>query len=721
LSSETVHGWGGGPGAPVQLARPDDEHALRAVLADDGACAAGAITRGMGRSYGDAAQLRGGLVVDTTRLNGYELDAERGILTAQAGITIHELLPVLVARGWILPVLPGTQHVTIGGMIASDIHGKNHGDAGSFGRYVLRLGLLTSTGELRELAPGEEDGAFEATVGGMGLTGTILWAEVRLRPVAGPLMSVDTDRAEDLDGILTLLQAPGGRHRVAWLDLLGGPGRVRGVVTRAEYADAAAQSRANGRADVLVKATVPGWWPGILPRGGVRVFNALRFGTSPAEQRGHLEPVGLHMFPLDRLAAWPRLYGRAGFVQYQFVVPPGEERVLERVLETLSAYRVPSFLAVLKDFGDAGTAPLSFPMRGWTLALDLPRSAANLEPALWRCDELVAAAGGRVYLSKDSRLRPELLPTMYPRLDEWREAQARVDPVGLWRSDLALRVGLLSIGRPEAHSAPARTAQPSGSAQPMRTAGPATEARRVLVIGGSSEIGLAIVRRMAAEGPVTPYLLGRDADALERALAALRRDGCTGGATGVHEATDTAAAQAAIAQARATLGSIDVVVLATGVLGGQAGLDADRAESADVLRVTFLGAAMLLMAALESLRAQGHGSLVVLSSVAVERARATNAVYGAAKAGLDALAQGLSDGIAGSGVEVIVVRPGFVTTRMTAGLDPAPFATTPEAVADAAVRALGHGSRTIWVPPVLHAVFAILRHLPRPVYRRLPL
>jgi decaprenylphospho-beta-D-erythro-pentofuranosid-2-ulose 2-reductase len=239
----------------------------------------------------------------------------------------------------------------------------------------------------------------------------------------------------------------------------------------------------------------------------------------------------------------------------------------------------------------------------------------------------------------------------------------------------------------------------------------------VLLIGGTSEIGLAIVQRLASTGAVRPSLLGRDRDRLSQAAASL------GGAEyDVLDADDVDSHETAIAGAFDRAGGFDVVVLAVGVLGAQDGLDADRDESLAVMKVNFVGCGSLLLVALRALRRQGHGTLVVLSSVAGERVRASNAIYGAAKAGLDGLAQGLADSLTDSGVRVLVVRPGFVRTRMTAGLKPAPFATTPSAVAEATVRAL-HGGRahTIWVPSVLRYVFAVLRHLPRPIYRRLPL
>ncbi len=245
--------------------------------------------------------------------------------------------------------------------------------------------------------------------------------------------------------------------------------------------------------------------------------------------------------------------------------------------------------------------------------------------------------------------------------------------------------------------------------------------RRVLLVGGSSEIGLAITRRLAANGAVRPYLLGRDRPRLQAALSALEREGCASGDYEMLDADDLAAHGGAVARAFARMGGIDVVVLAIGVLGAQRGLDAEAAEATEVMRVNFVGNGSLLLHCLRRLRDQGEGTLIVLSSVAAERPRASNPIYGAAKSGLDALAQGLADASVASGVRVLVVRPGFVATRMTAGLPRAPFATTPEAVADATVRALAGRSHTVWVPGHLRYVFAVLRHLPRAVYRRLPL
>ena len=257
----------------------------------------------------------------------------------------------------------------------------------------------------------------------------------------------------------------------------------------------------------------------------------------------------------------------------------------------------------------------------------------------------------------------------------------------------------------------------SVSAAPRTSSAGNASTRRVLLVGGTSEIGLAIVRRMEARGPVRAYLLGRDRMRLECAAASV---GARETAVEVLDADDLDEHQLVIDRAFALEDGFDVVVLAVGVLGAQRGLDADLAEALEVMRVNFLGAGALLLHCLRQMTGRRHGALVVLSTVAVERARASNAIYGAAKAGLDALAQGLADATASSGVRVLVVRPGFVHTRMTAGLPPAPFATTADAVADATVKAMDGTAPTIWVPSRLRLVFAVLRHLPRAVYRRLP-
>ncbi|MGH9246365.1 MAG: FAD-binding protein [Acidimicrobiales bacterium] len=444
-------GWGRTAPTTARVVAPvDPKEVLEAGGSLDGR---GIVARGLGRSYGDAAQNAGGTVLDMTGVNRiHHVDLDHGTADVDAGVSIDRLLRLLVPVGWIVPVLPGTRLMTIGGAIASDIHGKNHHRHGSFCRHVVSFDLLTADGAVRTVSPDDDAELFWATAGGMGLTGIVVRATVRLHPIETSSMLVDVERASDLDDLLARLASSDHRYTysVAWTDLLArGRSLGRSVVARGWHAsldDLPPRRRRDPlrfdpRARLAAPPLVPG---GLLNRVTVSAFNELWFRKAPRASRRGLQTLSPYFFPLDSVAGWNRVYGPRGFLQYQFVVPFGAERELRTVAERLSASGHASFLAVLKRFGEANPGPLSFPMPGWTLAVDLPagRRAASLAALLDELDELVASAGGRVYLSKDSRLRPELLPDMYPRLDEWRAIRDRVDPEHRFRSDLARRLSL---------------------------------------------------------------------------------------------------------------------------------------------------------------------------------------------------------------------------------------------------------------------------------------
>jgi decaprenylphospho-beta-D-ribofuranose 2-oxidase len=447
-SPELLNGWCRTAPSLAEVYRPTVAGEVKGVL--DAAPERGVIARGLGRSYGDPAQNAGGAVIDLTRMSGLRaLDLERGIVTAWAGTSIDELLRWLVPLGWFVPVTPGTRFVTVGGAIGSDIHGKGHHVDGTWGAHVHALTIQMATGEVRTLTPTDAPEEFWATVGGLGLTGIVLDATFDLVPIETSLMSVHTERAKDLDDLMAKMVEGDDAHHysVAWLDILArGASLGRGVLGRGDHArldELPAKKRARPldyRAEMRLSA--PPWIPhGLVNPLSVSAFNEVWFRKAPVSHHG-IESIPTFWHPLDGVARWNRVYGPRGFLQYQFVVPFSQGEVVRVAVERLSAARTASFLTVLKTFGPANPGPLSFPSAGWTLAIDAPVGDPSLAALLDGLDELVIEAGGSVYLAKDSRLQPELLPALYPRLDEWRAVRERMDPDHVLQSDLARRLGL---------------------------------------------------------------------------------------------------------------------------------------------------------------------------------------------------------------------------------------------------------------------------------------
>lgn len=425
----------------------------------------GLIARGAGRSYGDAAQNDGGVVAHLSGLRDVEVlppsissSSSNGgeppvpqppLVRAGAGARLSEVMEALAPMGLALSVVPGTRHITIGGAVAADVHGKNHPRDGSFCDHVQRILLATPARGMLELSREQEPELFFATIGGMGLTGVIVEATLRPRP-ATALLDGDVDRVDTLGQALSVMACEEGHdHAIAWVDLLsGGKAFGRSVVLRCRERPLGGEQerrvRLPGRRRLLVPEGFPGW---VLGAGAVQAFNALRWHRSPRRARGVRIGAGANLFPLDALGQWSRLYGKGGLVQYQFAVPEQRRGAIVEVAELLRALGQPMYLAVVKRFGEPSGGLLSFPQRGWTLAVDLPAASNGLMDALDEADELVVNAGGRVYLAKDARLRPELLARMYPQLHRFMEVRNAIDPDSVLRSDMAARLGLAQAGR----------------------------------------------------------------------------------------------------------------------------------------------------------------------------------------------------------------------------------------------------------------------------------
>ena len=417
-----LSGWGRYPVLDCRLARLRRCEELGDLLARHRTL----IARGNGRAYGDAA-LNPGLTLSMLAMDRLQaFDAETGLLTCEAGVLLSDILATFVPRGWFPPVVPGTELVTVGGMIAADVHGKNHHRDGSFGAHVESLTLATADGETRLCSRSEHAGLFRATLGGMGLTGVILSASFRLRPVDSAFILADTVATRDLDDTMALFEASRDRpYSVAWIDCLAGGARLgRSLVSRGAWLPrdslparlAANPLRVASPAALAVPVDAPS---ALLNRRSIRLFNALHYRRGRVRRGERPVHYGGFFFPLDRIKAWNRLYGRIGFVQYQCVLPKAESRRgVAALLACVSASGQGPFLTVLKLFGPAGEGMMSFPLEGYTLALDFPMRSGTVE-LLNRLDAITHAHGGRVYLAKDACCAPERVRQGYPRLDEF--------------------------------------------------------------------------------------------------------------------------------------------------------------------------------------------------------------------------------------------------------------------------------------------------------------
>lgn len=451
--------WGNHPVEEAVVARPETVRGLGDALGygrgrmADGSGGAGVVARGLGRSYGDASLNAGGLVVAMTRLDRVlGFDEERGVVRAEGGVSLGALVRSFLPRGWFLPVSPGTRFVTLGGAIAADVHGKNHHVDGSIAHFVEDVELVLASGEVVTCSRQHRPDLFSATVGGLGLTGLIRSASLRLRRVETSRVTVRYERARGLDEAFDVFGESGegagaSRYSVAWIDCVARGSKLgRSVVMSGDHTavdelplgerDSALSLPRESRRRVPV--TFPGW---ALNRWSVGVFNAAYYRVNGG--RGErIEPYGDFFYPLDAIEGWNRIYGKGGFQQYQVVIPfEGAREGMREILTRIARSGRASFLAVLKTMGAESGGLLSFPMPGWTLALDLP-NRPGLDELLDGLDEVVLGYGGRRYMVKDASMRAAHVPKMYPKLEAFRRVRREFDPDGVWSSSLSRRLGI---------------------------------------------------------------------------------------------------------------------------------------------------------------------------------------------------------------------------------------------------------------------------------------
>ena len=384
---------------------------------------------GQGRSYGDTCLNDGGILLDTSSLSSIiSFDRQHGVIRCEAGTTLAEILELIVPHRWFVPVIPGTRHVSVGGAIAHDVHGKNHHRAGTFGCYVRQFELLRSSGERFVCSPTQHTELFRATIAGMGLTGLITWAEFQLKPIDSPNIAIERVPFASLDQFYSLAAASDQdyEYTVAWLDCGSGGSRVgRGILTRGNPAktDQPVTRKVEGARLARVPFDAPGF---ILNRLTVRLLHAFYYRLQSRQAAKEIVPYEPFFFPLDAVANWNRIYGRRGFFQYQCVVPHDEREAIEEILARITRSGLTAVLAVLKTFGEvASPGMLSFPRPGITLAVDFPNQGTRILRLLDELDEVTRAARGAVYPAKDARMSAQSFQSYFP---SWKTFARYIDP-----------------------------------------------------------------------------------------------------------------------------------------------------------------------------------------------------------------------------------------------------------------------------------------------------
>lgn len=448
LDKRMLSGWGRHPSVESWVVRPEKLSSLRALVAEE---STPLLARGAGRSYGDAALTADGRTVLTDRLDRMlSFDPDTGVMRAEAGVRLREVLETFVPRGWFLPVTPGTKEVTLGGAVAFDVHGKNHHRDGGISNFVREIALITVDGTVRHCGPETNKELFWATVSGAGLTGIITEVELELRPIETAYVTERTIKARNLDEAFRLFEEHEADYpySVAWIDCLASGDRLgRSHLMFGRHATPD-QLGAQQRREPL--AYTPDHWArlpfdlpdGVLNEWTVSAFNRLYYARQRVKDKRAIVGIDPFFYPLDAIDDWNRMYGEKGFVQFQCVLPMDES--YDGLLDLLSRVQesgLASFLAVLKRLGPPDGGVLTFPMRGYTLSLDIPRGE-GLMPMLDDLHETVAQRGGRVYLAKDAALRPDTFRAMYPNYSDWRDVKRRVDPNNRFTSAQADRLNI---------------------------------------------------------------------------------------------------------------------------------------------------------------------------------------------------------------------------------------------------------------------------------------
>jgi len=449
--NKIIDGWGRTKPVDVKLSIPKNIEEIKKIFHKSDKRSI--IARGLGRSYGDSAQLKNGTILKLKKFKNINLNQEKSEITVGAGVSFDEILRYIIPLGFFLPVVPGTKFITVGGAIASDVHGKNHHKDGSFGNFLKKIVILDSSSEISEIGPDypycqEKKKMFWATVGGLGLTGIILEATFSLKKISTAFLNVKTISCKNIEFLMRKMIESDEEYEysVAWIDSLNK--NMRGILTCANHASKASiktkQKRSELKYNPKNSLTIPSLFEiNFINIISIKLFNEIWFRKGLKKTNYEIQSITQFFHPLDRLRNWNKLYGKNGFYQYQFVVPDESKELIKDFIQELKQKNIPNFLCVLKRLGNSNLSMLSFPMKGWTLSLDFPAKADGLLPLLNKYDELIKQSGGRIYLAKDARLSADLFSNTYHRLQEWNIIRARMDRNNLFQSDISNRLKII--------------------------------------------------------------------------------------------------------------------------------------------------------------------------------------------------------------------------------------------------------------------------------------
>jgi FAD/FMN-containing dehydrogenase/short-subunit dehydrogenase len=693
-----VANWGNYPGVDAQVTTPSQ----RTAFVEHVAKTPSFITRGAGLSYGDAS-LAASILSTGQYKKILAFDANAGIIKTEAGATLDEVLQAAVPKGWFLYVTPGTKFVTVGGAVGGDIHGKNHHAEGSFCSYVTNLEVLLADGSVVNCSPTNNTHLFKTVCGGLGLAGVVLTAEFRLKKIATSFIRQKNIIIRNLNEMMQRLKEfESATYSVAWIDCLAtGDDLGRGVLMLGEHAtESEVQNSDKLKVHKNPLVNIPLFAPAFLLNPlSIRIFNTLfysKYKIGKKEMVAHYDP---YFYPLDIMRNWNRLYGKKGFLQYQFVIPfENGEHGLRTILDAIAKEKASSFLSVLKALGP-GENTLSFPMPGWTLALDF-KVTPTIFSFLDKLDKIILDLGGRIYLVKDARMAAEAYWKGYPNAPAFRNDIRKYDPLQKFTSSLSTRLSMTGTGT-----------QPRASANFKDPNAPSA-----LVLGATSDVGLALGRKLIDKG-YNVIFASRKTEAVEASLASANQSGSA------YTTTFDALDFKGHSDWFNTLPVVpDITVCVFGFLGEQTKAESDWDEASKIIDSNYTGAVSILNVVANVYAKRKYGTIVGFSSVAGDRGRQSNYIYGSAKAGFTAYLSGLRNRLFKEGVHVLTVKPGFMYTKMTAGMKlPAPVTAKPEQVANKVWTSIKGKKNVVYVLPVWFLIMTIIKFIPEFVFKRLKL